>query len=237
MIETVFFDIDDTLVNHSGAERKAVQGIRQSFFPHIDPLSFEATWLEKTRVNWELYRKGEISFAQQRVRRIQNVWGSFGKTIDSQEAEENFRLYLVAYEANWELFPDVREVLEELQKRVIRLGVISNGNSDQQTRKLVATGITSYFQSNLILISEAVGISKPDSAIFLRAQNITGKESSSLLYIGDDLRIDIAPPRALRWNAALIDRFGKYISVVVPEDYIRLVDLRDIFQSDLLKTT
>lgn len=58
MIEIVLFDIDDTLVDHSGAEGKAVQGIGRSFFPNVDPGSFEAVWLGKTKANWELFRKG-----------------------------------------------------------------------------------------------------------------------------------------------------------------------------------
>lgn len=234
MIEVILFDIDDTLVNHSDAERKAVQDIRRLFFPAIDPNAFETVWLGKTKANWELFRRGEISFADQRIKRIQDVWGSFGRAVKTDEAEENFKQYLALYKANWALFPDVADVLKEFQKRAIRLGVISNGNTDQQTRKLLSTGIFPYFQNDLILISEAVGVSKPDPAIFLQAQNIVGKKHDSMLFIGDDLPIDIKPSLGLGWSAALVDYFDKYSSV--PEGCVRIRNLNQIFQTQQFKT-
>ena len=234
MIETVLFDIDDTLVNHSGAEKQAIQNLRRSFFPLIEPDSFEAVWLERTKANWELFRKGRISFVQQRVQRMQDVWDSYGKTLDRREAEENFGQYLAAYEASWELFPDVSETISALRAHRIALGIISNGNYDQQTRKLQVTGIISYFQENLILVSEKVGISKPDPGIFIHAQKISGSKNRDILIIGDDLPLDIEPAITLGWNGVLIDRLGRYNSHT-GLSYQRLTNLKDIFQNEFRK--
>lgn len=133
MVEIVFFDIDDTLVNHSDAERKAILHMGQSFFPNVDPHFFETTWLEMTGINWELFRRGEKTFAQQRIGRIQDVWERFGRVIGPDEAENHFGQYLTVYEEHRELLPDVCEVLEEFHRRAIKLGIISNGNSDQRS--------------------------------------------------------------------------------------------------------
>lgn len=120
--------------------------------------------------------------------------------------------------------------LGAVPKRAIRLGVVSNGNTDQQTRKLLSTGIFPYFRNDLILISEKVGVSKPDPAIFLQAQNIANGKSNNMLFIGDDLPMDIKPPLGLGWNAALVDYFDRYKGVVIPDRCVRLTSLSQVVQ-------
>lgn len=56
--------------------------------------------------------RGEISFAEQRRRRIRDV--ICDSQLSDAQADEFFALYLPLYEANWELFPDVCPCLERL---------------------------------------------------------------------------------------------------------------------------
>ncbi|HEY1921554.1 MAG TPA: HAD family hydrolase, partial [Tepidisphaeraceae bacterium] len=58
----------------------------------------------------------------------------------------------------------VSPTLQALQHRGLKLGVVSNGSISSQYTKLDVMGIRSFFSA--ILISEEVGIKKPDARIF-----------------------------------------------------------------------
>ena len=82
----------------------------------------------------------------------------------------------------WELFPEVRAVLEALHPHY-RLGVISN--FDGRLRAILRhLGIAHYFQP--IVISSEVGADKPDRWIFQHALEIAGCAPSDALHVGDD---------------------------------------------------
>ncbi len=64
--------------------------------------------------------------------------------------------------------PGAVSVVKELSGR-FRLGVISNGSPDVQYRKLEAIGLGGIFAC--VLLSEEIGIRKPDPRIFHIAAN------------------------------------------------------------------
>ena len=82
----------------------------------------------------------------------------------------------------WELFPEVRAVLEALHPHH-RLGVISN--FDGRLRAILQhLGIAHYFQP--IVISSEVGADKPDRWIFQHALEMAGLPPGAALHVGDD---------------------------------------------------
>jgi len=82
----------------------------------------------------------------------------------------------------WELFPEVYEVLEQLEPRY-ELGVISN--FDGRLRMVLEQlGVSRFFRH--LSISSEVGADKPDPFIFRRALDLSGYEPADALYVGDD---------------------------------------------------
>ena len=82
----------------------------------------------------------------------------------------------------WELFPEVYEVLEQLQSRH-ELGVISN--FDGRLRMVLEQlGVSRFFRH--LVISSEVGADKPDPFIFRRALELSGYNPADALYVGDD---------------------------------------------------
>lgn len=86
------------------------------------------------------------------------------------------------------LFPDAHETLQYLQSKY-KLHLISNGFRESQEVKIKGTNLGDYFQH--IIISEEIGVNKPDKAIFEHALNITGAIKSESLMIGDSLEADV----------------------------------------------
>ena len=77
----------------------------------------------------------------------------------------------------------------ELRRRELKLGVVTNGPSAMQRRKLAALGIESAFDA--ILVSEEEGVSKPDPEIFRRALERCGVAAHEALFVGDHPVADI----------------------------------------------
>jgi putative hydrolase of the HAD superfamily len=87
----------------------------------------------------------------------------------------------------WELFPDIPDVLPELARLRIRLGVISNFD-----RRLYAVldhlNVLRAFEN--VIISSEIGASKPAPRIFLEAARRFRVEPGEILHIGDDADLD-----------------------------------------------
>jgi len=111
----------------------------------------------------------------------------------SELDRDNF--FEIAYEhfaeaGVWELFPEVLEVLENLQPR-FELAVVSN--FDGRLRMIVEQlGISKFFSH--VFISSEIGADKPDPEIFRRALNVINLQPNDALHVGDDAERD--------WKAA-----------------------------------
>lgn len=105
----------------------------------------------------------------------------------------------------WQIFDDVRPTLEGLRELGIPLGVLSNWDP-RLAALLGELELAPYFQT--LVVSAVEGVEKPDRRIFQIAQQRAGIAPSEILYVGDHDHLDVAPARALGFQAFLIDRPG-----------------------------
>ena len=71
-----------------------------------------------------------------------------------------------------------------------KLGIITNGFTELQAIRLERTGMAHYFEH--VIISEQVGVAKPDQAIFNHALKRMGTPcKSKVLMVGDNQHSDI----------------------------------------------
>ncbi|MCR6847343.1 MULTISPECIES: HAD-IA family hydrolase [Bacillus] len=75
-------------------------------------------------------------------------------------------------------------------KSHFKIGIITNGSTHRQKAKIINTNLNNYFDT--IIISEEVGLSKPDKRIFELALNKLNVQPKNTLFVGDDLEKDIA---------------------------------------------
>lgn len=90
--------------------------------------------------------------------------------------------------AAWKVADGTREILQALQQRGLRLGVISNFDT-RLYDVLAALELCSYFDS--IHISTEVGVAKPEVAIFATALQANQLTAAEAIHIGDSWREDI----------------------------------------------
>ena len=186
-MHTIFFDIDDTLVDYKAAERAAALVFYQD---HMDqenetPEAFIVRWQAVTEKHFQRYLSGELSFQGQRRSRLREIFAANGALADS-DADQMFTAYLQRYEQNWRLHPDVDECLCALDG--FSLGIISNGDSIQQRQKLTELAIAHRFDH--VLISGDIGVAKPAAKIFHAACELAGQRPADCLYVGDNPEVD-----------------------------------------------
>ena len=195
----VLFDIDDTLVDHSTAMRKAVGALHAHVQSPLPLTEFSDHWAAAHRGHFDGFLRGELSYQEQRRARIREA---IAATVSDTEADAMFAVYFETYRQSWELFPDVPDCLTALTP--YRLGVVSNGQSTEQREKLVQTGIASHFE--YVVISEDCGSAKPDPGIFHRACALAGEHPRDVLYIGDHYEIDAMGARSAGLHGVWLDR-------------------------------
>jgi putative hydrolase of the HAD superfamily len=106
---------------------------------------------------------------------------------------DNF--FEVAYEhfaeaGVWEAYPEVMDVLNELQPRY-PLAVVSS--FDGRLRVILEhLGISQYFRH--VFVSSELGVDKPNPEIFRRALQFVRQDARTVLHVGDDPQRD--------WQAA-----------------------------------
>jgi putative hydrolase of the HAD superfamily len=102
----------------------------------------------------------------------------------------------------WELYPEVREVLEALAPHY-ELAVVSN--FDGRLRMILEHLTTSKYFRHVFLSSE-LGADKPDPFIYQRALEVSGFEPGEVLHVGDDPARDWAAARAAGLEVFPLDR-------------------------------
>ena len=223
-ITTIFFDIDGTLIDHKGAQQKAIEQIRKKYLPDFSNERFQTNWLKFTKKNWLLFEQGKINFLEQKIARVRDTWKSFNRSIDNKYAGKIINEYVSNYEFNLTIFPHILSTLRYLYKKKYRLGIISNGNNSQQIKKLKKINVYDLFEEKLIFISEKIGYAKPDVRIFHQAQKISGTNPTQIAFFGDDINNDIIPAKNLHWQTILID-YGNALSHL---NFSRIVSFKDI---------
>ncbi len=109
--------------------------------------------------------------------------------------------------SNYRLFDDVPPVLGRLAAAGMTLGVVSNFE-EWLERLLDRLRVTRYFAVRVI--SGAVGVEKPDPAIFRLALERAGVPAEASVYVGDNPAFDVEPAAAVGMFPVLIDRRGRH---------------------------
>lgn len=218
----IFFDVDDTLVDHSGAERTAALLFYHHFreaLAGLDAESFYARWHGAAERHFASYNAGECSYQEQRRRRVREF---LGPALSDQEADDVFGVYRVSYEDNWALFPDVLPCLDALADQT--LAVISNNSADATLYKLQRVGIVSRFAE--VITPETARASKPDPRIFAAACARLDTLPARCLYVGDRLENDARAASAAGLTGVWINRTGERAPSI---DGVTMIhDLRDL---------
>jgi HAD superfamily hydrolase (TIGR01549 family) len=123
-----------------------------------------------------------------------------------------------------ELLPEAARVIESLEN--YELGLITNGPSEVQWKKIRRLGIEHWFAE--IIVSGDLGVEKPDGAIFARMLTILDVEPEEALYVGDSLYYDIQGAKRAGLWAAWLNPHGKEHDRDLPQPDLELRRLEEL---------
>ncbi|RBW70556.1 HAD family hydrolase [Bacillus taeanensis] len=213
----ICFDLDNTLYDHERAFNDAMIDCYYFYFYHYESRNNELTaykWFEQFKINcdryWGLYEKKILTALEYRRLRYKKTVEAFQIPYSDQDADAFHQRYesIVSYYAA--PFPGVHSLFQFLLKNGILIGVITNGSSKTQRKKLRELGLLDLLPDNRLIISEECGIAKPNPKIFELAATNSMKQPP--LYVGDSWRLDVEAAMQAGWEAVFLNTRNETIT-------------------------
>ena len=214
----VLFDAAETLFTTRGSVGEIYGAVAQQYGSRASASEIQEAFVRQFRHSGPLTTDNEKQWWKDVVHRVFTDVGmveNFEKFFD--EVYDQFR-----DSRGWRLFPETREVLEELRRKQLKLSVISNFDSRLYS-VMKALDILSFFDS--ITISSETGYAKPQAEIFHAAVRSIGVPAGRILFAGDSLLDDYQAGQDAGLQSFLLDRSGRYAAM---QSVRRIETLRDI---------
>jgi HAD superfamily hydrolase (TIGR01509 family) len=187
--KAVLFDVDDTLFDRKRAQLLVLDVTLHELdglFAGLDKEILIDAFRESDRVTLQELYEDNPAADNFRVRRAQVFLGLLG--LDEGHASTVAEIYVRAYPTMNAPIDGAQAVVMALAPK-FQLGVVSNGIPDVQYRKLETLELRQHF--DCIVLSEELGIRKPDPRIFWHATGLLGREPEECLYVGDSYTADV----------------------------------------------
>ena len=212
-VKAVLFDFDDTLQSRPAAYKRYADRFVKRHFPDLPKEEQERRATEMwhrngdghAHVNGSKYIPYPVYF-----RELIDLWGwQNPPTIDELTAE--CRQVLASETV---LFPESVDTLKTLRQKGVLVGLITNGYSSMQGRKLDISGLRPLL--DLSVVSGDEGIRKPDPEIFRRAAARLGVSPADCVYVGDHPYYDLSGATEAGMHVVYVDAFGLHLATDVP---------------------
>ena len=208
MSQAVFFDLDGTLSNRNAAIRRWLAQHQRKF---VLPDAYAPRFLELDDFG---YRPKSVVIPQ--------LVQELGLPHDPAELLEDFSAHAFAAPVP---MPHAYAVLEQLRARGVRLGIVTNGWVEAQTKTL--EGLDLPRRVDDVVISKAVGLTKPDPRIYQLALERLGVAAADCWFVGDSPRNDVWGPQQVGLRAAFLPT-GHALGDEKPD--VVLGDLRGVLE-------
>ena len=228
--KVLFLDWDDTIGDWTGAEHKALHDIYahyqlEALYPTFEDYlnAYKPYNLEL----WTLYGRGEVTKEKLHFERfyrpIERL--EFSAERKAEMAHEMGAEFLRLTNKYFSVLPGADGVVRELAKRY-PLTIISNGFKEVQYYKFAHSGLADCFAHTII--SEEVGINKPQPEIFRIALQMNGVTADEAVMIGDSYSSDIQGAKnagidQIWLHEGATDETATYI-VLELKDVLKLLD-------------
>ncbi len=186
----ILFDLDDTLADSSGTEAvvwEAVADVIDEHVPGVDRAELRRRYLDVLEGHYAELASGRVDFLTFRRRRLADALSPWGEVSD-----ELLTRYVAAKERiadELQPFPESVAMVRALRGTGIRVGVLTNGPSAFQRRKLEVSGLG--VELDAIAISEELGVAKPEPEAFTKALELLGTRAEETAMVGDSLANDV----------------------------------------------
>ena len=188
---TLLIDNDNTLMDFNLAESLALGEALGEFGIPADPAT-RALYHRINDAQWKALERGETTQAKLKVERFRLLlealdWHGAPGTDVARSYEEHLSRH-------GELLPGALDFLRTVHGKM-RVALVSNGVSRIQRGRIACSPMTPWLDA--IVISEEVGVSKPDPRVAEAALRAVGcTDRGDAVFVGDSATADIACAKA-----------------------------------------
>ena len=185
MIEFLFIDLDDTILDFQKAEHLALRKTLTDF--GVEPTEERcALYSRINQQHWQALERGELTRTQVLVGRFATLFDRLGVQADAEGCSVRYAENLAI---GHYFLPGAREAVERLAGKY-KLYLASNGTKKVQASRLASADISHFFAD--IFISQDMGADKPAKVYFDRCfARIPGFDPARAMIVGDSLSSDI----------------------------------------------
>ena len=185
MIEFLFLDLDDTILDFRKAEYVAIGKTIGDF--GVEPTDeVRKLYHEINKWHWEQLELGTLTREEVLVNRFGVLFEKLGKTVDAVACARAYEKNLS--QGHWFL-PGAEEAVDALSKKY-RLFLASNGTASVQKGRMTSANLYRFFET--VFVSQEIGHNKPSKAYFDACfSTISGFDKEKAMIVGDSLSSDI----------------------------------------------
>jgi HAD superfamily hydrolase (TIGR01549 family) len=187
----VLFDLDDTLFDHRGSREVALRAVRHSY-PALRRVGWTVQLRRYDDLLSELHRDvmaGTLTIDAAREERFRRLFLEAGSSPGTRVVRAVATAYRDRYLASRRAARGARALLASYQRDGVATGIVTNNLVSEQEDKLTAIGLRPLL--SFLVISEAVGHSKPSPEIFREALRRGGVPATDARMVGDSWEADI----------------------------------------------
>jgi len=182
---TLLFDLDHTLFDFDASETAAFSAALEAAGVDAENGHHEL-FSSINKALWVRVEAGELTPNDVRVVRFEDLFEQAGIDADAHAVADH---YTTGLGAHGDLYPEARELLEELSSEAT-LALVSNGIGVVVRDKVARLDLELYFDA--IVVSGEIGVAKPHTGFFdIAFARLDQPDKATTLMIGDNLASDI----------------------------------------------
>jgi HAD superfamily hydrolase (TIGR01509 family) len=204
-MRAVLLDLDDTLLDHIHSSTVALAAVCAGE-PVLAALPFDQVQADHALLLEELHvevLRGALSLDAARAERFRRL---LARHRCDGDADVLAAAYREAYQAARQPVPGALALLELLHGRAA-VAVVTNNLQAEQEEKLRTLGMTHLVDA--LVVSEMVGVAKPDPAIFHATLRQLGCAPADAVMLGDSWTADVLGAHAAGVAAVWLNRHGR----------------------------
>jgi putative hydrolase of the HAD superfamily len=228
-IDTVLFDLDDTLHDDTTAYRNAAREVAELVGRErgIDPRALADAYDGAAMGFWAELSAEHLTLAIGDER--ERMWHEALLLVgidDRALAARAAQAYVEARAGGLELFPGALELLVALRGRGCKLGLVTNGFAATHHDKIDRLGLRGLMDG--FFLADEVGLLKPDPALFRHACDALGSEPARTAMVGDRYERDVLGARDAGLFTVLVDVHRRAIPAGGPAPDATVASIADV---------
>ncbi|MGT2771507.1 HAD family hydrolase [Streptococcus marimammalium] len=208
MITSIVFDVDDTIYD----QRRPYQLAIEKCFPDFDMKYIKEAYIRFRHYSDTGFPKviaGEWTTEYFRFWRCKETLMEFGHPEIDEAMGIRFQKIYEHELANITMLDEMRMTLDFLKSKNVPMGIITNGPTEHQLKKVKKLGLYDYIEPKRVIVSQATGFQKPEREIFNLAAQQFDMNPRTTLYVGDSYDNDIVGAHKSGWHSMWFNHRGR----------------------------